>query len=160
MVALFEICFRSLFFDVKKRRQSSEVKIISWDLLSQSFSIEMLLSYIVTGISWRLTSNCLVSREINRKIALFACVHGYLTFPYGVDRGSDSRRDKSFGDQDLRIFCRHSQVNNCFTISSASLSDGMSLVPIWKTIWSSLLRVTDLICSSMHFIFTSCHDLT
>ena len=33
LVALFEIRFRSLFFDVEKRRQCSEVKAIPWDLL-------------------------------------------------------------------------------------------------------------------------------
>ena len=33
LVALFEIRFRCLFFDVEKRRQRSEVKAIPWDLL-------------------------------------------------------------------------------------------------------------------------------
>ena len=33
LVALFEIRFRSLFFDVEKRRQCSEVTTIPWDLL-------------------------------------------------------------------------------------------------------------------------------
>ena len=33
LVALFEIRFRSLFFDVEKRRQCSEVTAIPWDLL-------------------------------------------------------------------------------------------------------------------------------
>ena len=33
VVALFEIRFRSLFFDVEKIRQCSEVKTIPWDLL-------------------------------------------------------------------------------------------------------------------------------
>ena len=32
LVALFEIRFRSLFFDVEKRRQYSEVTAIHWDL--------------------------------------------------------------------------------------------------------------------------------
>ena len=31
LIALFEIRFKSLFFDVKKRRQCSEVKTIPWD---------------------------------------------------------------------------------------------------------------------------------
>ena len=31
-VALFEIRFRSLFFDAEKRRQCSEVTAIPWDL--------------------------------------------------------------------------------------------------------------------------------
>ena len=50
VVALFEIRFRSLFFDVGKRRQSSEVKAIPWDLLQQSCSREMLLDCITIGI--------------------------------------------------------------------------------------------------------------
>ena len=33
LVALFKIRFRSLFFDVEKRRQCSEVTAIPWDLL-------------------------------------------------------------------------------------------------------------------------------
>ena len=33
LVALFEIRFRSLFLDVEKRRQCSEVEAIPWDLL-------------------------------------------------------------------------------------------------------------------------------
>ena len=33
LVALFEIYFRSLFFDVEKRRQCSKVTAMPWDLL-------------------------------------------------------------------------------------------------------------------------------
>ena len=33
LVALFEICFRSVFFDVEKRRQCSKVTAMPWDLL-------------------------------------------------------------------------------------------------------------------------------
>ena len=35
MVALFEIRFRSLFFDVEKRRPCSEVTAIPWDLFNR-----------------------------------------------------------------------------------------------------------------------------
>ena len=33
LVALSEICFRTVYFDVKKRRQCSEVRAMPWDLL-------------------------------------------------------------------------------------------------------------------------------
>ena len=37
MVALFEICFRSLLFDVEKRRQKSEINAIHWDLYNKFY---------------------------------------------------------------------------------------------------------------------------
>ena len=67
LVALFEFRFRSLFFDVEKRRQCSEVMAIPWDLLQQICSGEMLLGCIAIGISWWLNSNHMVSCANNNK---------------------------------------------------------------------------------------------
>ena len=76
---------------------------------------------------------------------------------------------------DVCIFCwksRHYRlaiVWNCtnmarsttdIAISSASLSDRMSLVPKWKIIWSSLSRATGLIRSTMHLNFERWDCLT
>ena len=48
LVALFEICFRSLSFDVEKRRQCSEVKAIAWFLVQLTINLTRgnLRSYI------------------------------------------------------------------------------------------------------------------
>ena len=51
LVALFEILFRSFFFDVENRRHCNEVMAIPWNLLWQICSIEMLLVCITIGIS-------------------------------------------------------------------------------------------------------------
>ena len=40
-----------------------------------------------------------------------------------------------------------------FAVSPTSLSDGMSLVPTWKIIWSGLFHITDLIWSTIHLTF-------
>ena len=65
--ALFEIRFRSLLFDVEKRRQCSEVMAIPWDLFQQICSGEMLLGCNAIEISWWLNSNHMLSPAINDK---------------------------------------------------------------------------------------------
>ena len=72
MVALFEIRFRSLFFDVEKRRQFSEVTAIPSHFLYEICSKELLLGCIAIGISWWLTSKGTVSRNHPSNLLLIA----------------------------------------------------------------------------------------
>ena len=76
MVELFEIHFKSLFFDIEKRRQCSEVTAIPWE---QTCSREMLLGCIAIGISGWLTSNRMVSCAFNDKLDSWQLKE--LTFP-------------------------------------------------------------------------------
>ena len=63
-VALFETCFRSLFFDLKKRRQCSEVTARSF--ITDLFKM-MLSGCIAIGIRWWLILNHMISHAINNK---------------------------------------------------------------------------------------------